>query len=453
MKTFITLVLYVNDMYEIIIGRGKPEREKYGLNGTVFLGRHYVKMGQVTSLSNNIYLDVNTSHVVFICGKRGSGKSYTMGVLAEGMANLPKEVSSNISVIIFDTMGVYWTMKFPNHKDEDMLREWGLEGKGLDVVIYTPVGYYKDYKEKGIPTDYPFSLKPSELFSSDWCGVFDINPNKPAGVLISRIINQLRKKGDDYSIDNILEAVSKDLKSDKNDKDLVESMFLNAKNWGLFSKEGTKIGDLVKGGQVTVVDVSCYATIPGAWGIKGMVIGIISQRLFIDRMIARKNEEYGAVHKAERFFSYEEEEENKTPLIWLMLDEAHEFLPKLGKTTASEALITILREGRQPGISLVLVSQQPGKIHTDVMTQSDIVISHRITAKIDVEALGTLMQSYMRKGLDQEVNLLPRSSGSAIVFDDSNEKMYPMHVRPRFTWHGGESPQLLSKAPEKKITF
>jgi hypothetical protein len=115
---------------------------------------------------------------------------------------------------------------------------------------------------------------------------------------------------------------------------------------------------------------------------------------------------------------------------------------------ATEPLVTILREGRQPGISLVLASQQPGKIHTDVLTQSDIVISHRITAKIDIDALGTLMQSYMRAGLDEIIDNLPREKGAAIILDDNNEKMYPMKVRPRMTWHGGSAPNALKEKDE-----
>jgi hypothetical protein len=126
--------------------------------------------------------------------------------------------------------------------------------------------------------------------------------------------------------------------------------------------------------------------------------------------------------------------------MWLVVDEAHEFLPNVGKTAATDPLITILREGRQPGISLILASQQPGKIHTDVMTQSDTVISHRLTSKIDIDALGLLMQSYMRSSLNTIIDELPRLTGAALVFDDTNERMYPMQVRPRFTWHGGESP-------------
>ena len=112
---------------------------------------------------------------------------------------------------------------------------------------------------------------------------------------------------------------------------------------------------------------------------------------------------------------------------------------------ATEPLVTIMREGRQPGISLILATQQPGKIHTDVMTQSDIVLSHRITAKIDVEALGLLAQSWMAGGMARAMESLPRLKGTAVMFDDANEKLYQIRVRPRFTWHGGSSPNVMRK--------
>src|SRR3990167_5282263 len=136
-KIIYNAVLLFTRMYDIVIGRSKEEIEKYGTKGTILLGKHYVKMGQTTSLSNEIYLDVMSSHVVFICGKRGSGKSYTMGVIAEGISDLPEEIRGSISVIIFDTMGIYWTMKYPNKKEEAELNEWSMKPRGLNVQIYT----------------------------------------------------------------------------------------------------------------------------------------------------------------------------------------------------------------------------------------------------------------------------------------------------------------------------
>ena len=431
-------------MYDIVLGRSESDKEKYGTQGTIFLGKHYVKMGQTVSLSNKVYLDISKSHVVFIVGKRGSGKSYSMGVIAEGIYDLPDEIRNNLAVVMLDTMGIYWTMKYPNNKDKELIEEWGVESKGLNVQIFTPIGYFNEYREKGIPTDFPFSIKTSEISADEWCMIFNVLIIEPIGILIERILNNLKEEGIDYDIDDIAKAVEDDDRSEKNIKDAVENRFLVAKKWGLFSKEGTLLEDLVIPGQITVLDVSAYTISSGAENLRSLVIGLVAQKLFEQRMIARKKEEEEAIKEEIHLFE-EEKEEKKEPMVWLIIDEAHEFLPNEGKTPASAPLITVLREGRQPGISLVLASQQPGKIHTDVFTQADVVIAHRLTANIDVTALGNIMQSYMREGLDKQLNLLPPEEGAAIVFDDANEKLYPIRVRPRYTWHGGSAPSALPK--------
>jgi uncharacterized protein len=376
--------------------------------------------------------------------------SYTLGVVAEGLADIEPEIAQNLSIIILDTMGIYWTMKYPNKKDEDLLRDWGLTPKPLDVKIYTPVGYYAKYKEQGIPTDFPFSIRPNELNPSDWAMAFEIKLTDEVGVMLEDVIYRMRESGANYSIADIIDAIKASHAKDVV-KDAAINLFRNAMNWGVFSEQGTPIAELATGGKVSILDVSCYATQQGSWVIKQMVVGLIAQKLFIQRMLSRKDEEYRDVHKSMHYFGDDDSDtKQEYPLVWLVIDEAHEFLPKDIMVASSDPLITILREGRQPGISLILATQQPGKIHTDVLTQSDTVLSHRITAKIDTDALGTLMQSYMRAGVTEILDELPRLQGVAAIFDDTNEKLFPMRVRPRFTWHGGESP---SAVPKKKKYF
>lgn len=432
-------------MYEIIVGRDAEDRRKFGLNGTFMLGKHYIKMGQTTSLSNDVLMDFARSHVVFVTGKRGSGKSFTLGSIAEGMMTSPAEVTSRLSVIMFDTMGIYWTMKYENKRDEALLREWGLKYSDLNLKVYVPSGHFDDAREKGIPIDAAFSIKPSELSVTDWCSTFNIEIVSPIGALIGRIVSNL--KGN-YDIDDIIDSVNSDERSDHYTQSAAENLFLTARSWGLFSREGISFSELVVPGQISVIDVSGYASAVNRASVRALVIGLVSKKLFSERMTARKEEEYKSV-KSFTHLIEQEDEKKEVPLIWILVDEAHEFLPKTGSTPATDALQTLLREGRQPGISLVLASQQPGQIHTDVMTQSDIVIAHHITAKIDIDSLGALMQSYMREGLDVALANLPDVKGAAILFDDTNERLYPIRVRPRITWHGGSSPTLLKE--EKKF--
>jgi hypothetical protein len=439
-------------VYEIILGREQKDQEKWGTRGTVLIGKHYVKMGAVTALSQSVYLDLNKAHVVFVCGKRGSGKSYCMGVIAEGIAQLPDEMRSHLSVILLDTMGIYWTMKFPNHKDESLLKEWGFEGKGIGVKIYTPFGFFKKWKEQGIPTDVPFALNPAELSPEDWNLSFEIESTDPVAVFIERIVIQLKKAREEYDIPDIIQAIDDDKTEELRVKQAAKNRFLAVEEWGLFSPKATPVKELAQGGQITILDLSAYAVMPNGWRIKHLVMGIVCMKLFVERMKARKNEEYSAVHQAIHYILEEHDEPKgeEMPICWIMIDEAHEFLPSVGKTTSSDALITLLREGRQPGIAMVMATQQPGKIHTDAMTQSDIILSHRLTAKIDTDALGALLQSYLRVGLDKELANLPHVAGACIAVDDVNERMYPMRVRPRFSWHGGGAPGVIM---EKKEAF
>ena len=85
-------------MFDVVIGRTEDELKKFGKKGVIFLGRQYIQMGQTTSLSNNIYLDVIRSHVVFIVGKRGGGKCLdgdTLIPLSDGNVKRIKDLAEN----------------------------------------------------------------------------------------------------------------------------------------------------------------------------------------------------------------------------------------------------------------------------------------------------------------------------------------------------------------------
>ncbi|MFH1801588.1 MAG: DUF87 domain-containing protein [archaeon] len=433
--------------YDIIIGRGESDKKAFGNRGLVYLGKGFVKMGQYTSLSNKILMDIARSHVVLVAGKRGSGKSYTLGVLAEEISNLPDNISQNLASIIFDTMGIFWTMKYPNEKDKELLKEWNLKSSSLPVKIFVPSGHYEKYLEKSIPADEAFALDASEMNAEDWVLTFGLDIVNPVAVLIERTITELKKQGD-FTIKDIISNLNKTEKTSQDSKNAAIGLFEAAETWGVFAEnksDATKIKEFISAGKTTIIDLSVFNSI-GAFNVRALVISLISRKIFNQRMDSRKKEEVKSIAKGLDYFSPLEKKEN--PLVWIFIDEAHEFLPLNEKTSATDALIQLLREGRQPGISIVLATQQPGQIHRDVMTQSDIVISHRVTAAPDLEALNHIMQSYLIENIQRYMDELPTLKGSAIILDDNSERIYPMRIRPRFTWHGGEAPTAI-KAEKK----
>ncbi len=431
--------------FDVIIGRNESDKKDFGSRGLAYIGKSYVKMGQHTSLSNPIYLDIARTHVVLISGKRGSGKSYTMGSIAEAISDLGTEESGNIASLIFDTMGIYWTMKYKNEKDAELLADWGLKAKNVPVRVFAPFGYFEEYKERGVDVDAEFAIKISELNASDWVNVFELKFTDQIAVVIESVINRLKDKKGSYGFKEIFELINLTENVNQETKNSATALFDAANSWKVFNeKKGTSVRDLIKAGHTSVIDLSMYASL-GAFNVRALIIGLVSKKLFDERMASRKLEEIQSVMHGANWAKFKVKRD--MPLTWVFIDEAHEFLPHeaVGKTPSSDALIQILREGRQPGISLVLATQQPGKIHTDAMTQSDIVLSHRVTAELDVKALNSITQSYMYSSISDKINELPKLKGSAIILDDNSERIYPLRVRPRFTWHGGEAPIAIKK--------
>ena len=85
----------------------------------------------------------------------------------------------------------------------------------------------------------------------------------------------------------------------------------------------------------------------------------------------------------------------------------------------------------------------PDKLHSDVLSQADLVIAHRLTSQRDINALKAIMQTYMLYSIEKYLDELPKLKGVALILDDNSERIYKIRVRPRQSWHGGESPVAL----------
>jgi hypothetical protein len=97
----------------------------------------------------DVWLDTRGAHVIYVVGKRRSGKSFTLGVLAEGLAakGWLKQGSRSDGVLILDTMNVFLTMPFdvegtqPERSDSVReLRKWKLEPEDIDRTLFHPAG-------------------------------------------------------------------------------------------------------------------------------------------------------------------------------------------------------------------------------------------------------------------------------------------------------------------------
>jgi len=134
------------------------------------------------------------------------------------------------------------------------------------------------------------------------------------------------------------------------------------------------------------------------------------------------------------------------PLVWMFVDEAHLFLPADGETPATSVLVNEwLRQGRQPGLSIIFATQRPAALHSDVISQSDIIICHRITAQDDISALEAVRPTYMRERIGDSLKKMGTEKGVAFIVDDNSESAHIVRMRPRKSWHGGDEPSAIKK--------
>jgi len=395
----------------------------------LYLGRY---LALDNSEGSHIELDASRPHAILIAGKRGYGKSYTMGVLIEELARLPSKIRSNVASVIVDTMGIFWTLQKPNNLQAETLSKWGLDPQGQDVDIFVPSGSENEYVERNIDVTN-ISISISQMDGYEWCHLFSVDPLAPAGVLIVRIIENLRAVQKHFSFDDVEDAILEDERSDVVSKGAATNYFATARSWGVYSEKGIDVSSMVKSGSASVIDVSTIRD----HAVRAGVVAFFAKELYHKSLDTRRS--------YERTIMGDKDVKKGIPLVWMFIDEAHQFVPNGEDTLASGLLINEwLRQGRQPGLSLVLATQRPSSLHPDVLSQSDIIICHRLTSQDDIQALGSVRPTYMREDFVEYIRKMGNERGIAFIVDDTTESAHIIRMRPRISWHGGDEPYLLN---------
>jgi len=374
---------------------------------------------------NEIFIDTGRSHAIFICGKRGAGKSYTVGVIGEELIQRSKEIVP----IIVDPIGVYWTMSKEN--DLEDIIDWNIIPQAFPVHLIVPGEPDKVYgKELIDEMDYlgikiiPLKIPPYDLEPDEWLDLYGLSLTDAMGIALFRATAKLFSKKEDegfrYTFDNIIEEILNDEYAHERTKVALMSRLDVSKRWGIFGEETWKTFDLFQPGVLNIIDLSHLD--PHRFGLRQFILSIVCKKLFYERIRARKLEEFGKIVDV--------------PRIWLLIDEAHQFIPAGLATASKPVLIRWVKEGRQPGLSVVLATQQPSAVDKEVLSQCDIVISHKVTMKLDLDALNALSHEYMKLEFKEYMKKI-KNPGEAIFLDDEAERIKLVRIRKRMSRHGG----------------
>jgi hypothetical protein len=417
-------------MYETIVGRTKEDLEKFGPKTAGYVGKHIVGTGEDAHLTTKVKLDLLRPHIVLITGKRGTGKSYDAGVIVEEISLLPEDFRKKLAVVMVDTMGIFWSLKKPNEHQINLLKDWDLKPKSFEnIKVYVPFKQLEEFKKAGVPVDAGISIAPYEFTSEDWRLAFNLSATEPSGISLEKNVNELLQAGEKFALEDLIIKIRDDEETSSEVRDALENMLTVANQWGVFGTEDTDIEKTIQPGQVTVVDVSRLRATE-AWSVRNFLVAILARKIYQARIISRKEEEVAKLTG--------EKPKKEFPMVWLIIDEAHNFIPSDAETVSSEPLKTIAKQGREPGISLVVLTQMPNKIHQDILSQCDLVFSHRLTSRDDIQALHSIYQTYMSEEIEKMINKLPRGwAGAALILDDNLEKVFTVQVRPRKSHHAG----------------
>ena len=323
-----------------------------GVSGA--LGAYRARDG---SAGASVRLDLDGPHAALVVGKRGYGKSYTLGVLVEELAD-----AAGVTPVVADPMGAF--------------RTFG-DASGFEVV-----------ENPRVSAD---TLSPRA-----WCELLGLDHEGSVGSLVWQAA---AKAGtlpamDEYVSDaNVARATRR---AARNHLSLADS-------WDVFSPDGLTAKECVT--SATVLDCSGYDDAP-----MNAVVRAIAEDLYRARV-----------------------SESISTLPWLVVDEAHAFFDGI----AGPALETIVTRGRRPGVSFVAATQRPAALSEVAVSQSDLLVAHRLTSRADREALARARPTYMHGSF---ADRMPDTPGSAIVVDDATESVHAVRIRERNVEHGGGSP-------------
>ena len=443
----------------------------------IFLGK------QAETPFRDVWLDVRGAHVLYVMGKRRSGKSYTLGVLAEGLASgsWVRQGEKAQGVLIVDTMNVFLTMPFvaaetlPDECSEmSDLRKWQIPPEHLPITLFVPRGVTPP---PGVKTE-EISLRPCDLGADEWCGLFEVDPfSDPLGHLITEVHGKVALDGyinertgeevlanADFGIADLLNALVSDSALQRYHRDTREALTrrLHAiRRLPVFSENGLEVSHLLRPGHISVLMLRDLDQ-----QLRSALVALIVKRVMQLRGLAEQEERMRAVHaaRASRLAANQPEESSREqqladecasraatglPRSWLIIDEAHNYVPSVGVNPSRKPLKKYVDEGRNLGLSIVVATQNPAGLDPSLQRNADMLLIHSLSRHDDINAaegminaappsqviLDTKTRFEGARAFESIVRNLP--IGYVLAATDRSNRLFPVRIRPRGTVSGG----------------
>lgn len=357
--------------------------------------------------------DVVSTHLA-ILASTGSGKSYTAGVFIEELMR----PFNGAAVLIVDPHGEYHTMQ-------------SIQGNSQ---FFNENGYKPEVK---IFTPDKIKVRFSTLTEAD---VKYLLPEGTSDKMLHFLAQAFRslqerlrfEKRQDYAYayHDLRDEVTKQKYGDEKKGDGGNASSIDGLLWRLDSRfdkpdslfsaqDHIPLKDLFAPGRCTILQLSDIEQHE-----QQVIVGTLLRRVNKARMLSVREE---AQPNTENYLPYP---------VFTLLEEAHRFAPAGASVVSTNILKQILAEGRKFGVGIGLITQRPGKLDQDVLSQCMTQIIMRIVNPIDQQ---TVAQSVEGAGRAMLAELPALTKGQAIISGVGINTPVMCRIRARLTQHGGET--------------
>jgi hypothetical protein len=448
------------DSDNIAVGRTTPFADP----SAVYLG----KLAEFEQMRRNVWLDSHGAHAVYVVGKRRSGKSYTLGVLCEGLAarSWLRLGPPDQAILLIDTLNIYGTLHVPisrtDHASGDR-RLWQLPDERIDVHYIAP----EQTRANIAAPSTRLTLDPAWLTLEDWCSFFEVDPfSDPLGHLLSVVLDAVQSRWTgapdspvatpSTGIGDLCHVLDRDpnaLRFPDSTREALRRRLLALERFGFFNRPSTRVEAQLIPGRITVYQLRDLDE-----RLRALVVGVLVREIMRARgradAAARKAAALGIDRTQEANETHPPQSSDTISAhmcrCWIAIDEAHNYLPSSGNLPSRPVLRRLITEGRNIGLSVVAATQQPSGLDSSIQRNADALIVHSMSMRDDIAAaeamLNTLVPDSATWGsaervsgrvFEKIVRGLPQ--GYCILSTDTANRVFGVKVRPRITMHGGEA--------------
>ncbi|OWV17912.1 hypothetical protein B7990_08230 [Fibrobacter sp. UWB4] len=402
--------VFVPPVYDVLIGKTDAETPQYGI------------IGKTVDNKRLIGIDLNECNTVSLFGVQGAGKSYTIGTVAEMTLKQFSKVNklpAPLASVIFhysesmDYAPEFTSMVYPNDDERQLARlkqEYGAEaGSVKDVLLLTPNSQVEKRKSEYPDIEIaPIGFAASELNVADWMFLLGAIGNESTYVKeLKQIMKACRY---DMTLTNIRMGVNQNAFLSNSQKNLALQKLKFAEDYIL---NDCSLKKYMRPGRLIIVDLR-------------------------DEFI-EKNEALGLFVVMLNIFASVKDIDGKQFNKFIVFDEAHKYM---NDKDLVGSITTAIREMRHKGVSIMIASQDPMSLPSEIIELSSIVIMHKFSSPAWVK--------HVQKAITALQTLTPMAmssltSGEAFLWaNKATDRMFTQRpvkisIRPRVTKHGGDT--------------